>query len=873
MPRGGSNPRDEFDQMTGQRDSDRTFIWARHKLAGARIMLGACAVVMLSTMGVPTAMAQEDGDKVLNGENVNPNETYNLPPNFDPDYRPKRTPRNIKVTIDFRQAQLEEVVKFYSSMMNKNFIIDDTLQASKTITIISPKPVSINQAYQAFLAALEMNGLTIVPYGSFLKIVSSKTAKQVGGEPIGAGERIPNEARMVTAIIPVENASVDDMQKIIQQFTSPDATIITYGSSFIITDYGHNLRRVQRLIDRLDKSEASDQLYVYKVLHAEATEIQAKLTEIFEVQQANSSARSTARRNTARRNTNAKANNGPVDAGGDSSSDTDVEISEIIADERTNQLIILTNERSFGRIRQMIELLDVPTTAGGQIHVKFLEYANADDLASTLSSLASGSTNNRNTRNTRSARPTTTTTAPGGNGGSTAQLLQGDVQITSYRPSNSLIIVASPRDYLALERVIGLLDRPRRQVYVEAVIMELNFKDDLNVGLSYNALAPKDFEGVIPESAVEDGIVTDTNGGIIFKTPQSPDTAGGLLALLGPAINIPGISNLGLTPSAFAVYLQATQREDNINILSTPSLMTLDNEEAEIVVGDRVPFPRVVGAGGLGNLLGAAGTGATGTSAAALGGLLGGGLLGNQVQYEDVGITLRITPQVNESKYVRLEVDQEVSSIGAPSDLGPTRSKRSIRTIVLVKDQSTVVIGGLIRDDENETETKVPFMGDIPVIGVLFRSKNTVKTKQNLILMLTPYIIEGESDLRKIHERKRKEREELLKLFQKRDIDYMKTVNYEKKGGLVDRMRDTIGDAIDEETARKEALEAFEETGPRYRILGVPTGSAGVNGGDDAGDGDGGADGGADGDAGGQDAPAATDAPPAADAPDDGGQE
>lgn len=839
MPRGGSNPRDEFDQMTY---SQKTGMTSRI----AHLLLGLMVFAALGVVGTSEAYAQDgDKEKVLNGENVNPNETYNLPPNFDPDYRPKRTPRNIKVTIDFRQAQLEEVVKFYSSMMNKNFIIDDTLQASKTITIISPKPVSINQAYQAFLAALEMNGLTIVPYGSFLKIVSSKTAKQIGGEPIGAGERIPNEARMVTAIIPVENASVDDMQKIIQQFTSPDATIITYGSSFIITDYGHNLRRVQRLIDRLDKSEASDQLYVYKVLHAEATEIQAKLTEIFEVQQANTNSRTNARRNT-RRNTNTKSTNSTVDAGGGSDSEIDVEISEIIADERTNQLIILTNERSFERIRQMIELLDVPTTAGGQIHVKFLEYANADDLASTLSSLASGNTNNRNNRSSRT--PRTTTSAPAA-GGSAAQLLQGDVQITSYRPSNSLIIVASPRDYLALERVIGLLDRPRRQVYVEAVIMELNFKDDLNVGLSYNALAPRDFEGVIPESAVDDGIITDTNGGIIFKTPQSPDTAGGLLALLGPAINIPGISNLGLTPSAFAVYLQATQREDNINILSTPSLMTLDNEEAEIVVGDRVPFPRVIGgAGGLGNLLGAgAGAGANALGGAgAIGGLLGGGLLGNQVQYEDVGITLRITPQVNESKYVRLEVDQEVSSIGAPSDLGPTRSKRSIRTIVLVKDQSTVVIGGLIRDDENETETKVPFMGDIPVIGVLFRSKNTVKTKQNLILMLTPYIIESESDLRKIHERKRKEREELLKLFQKRDIDYMKTVNYEKKGGIVDRMRFTIGDAIDDESARKEALEAFEETGPRYRILGVPTGAAG-GGGEGEGDGDG-AEGGSEGD-------------------------
>ena len=785
-----------------------------HPLTHTALRASLLAACLLLT--IPAAFAQDgDVDKVITPDNVDPNEKYNLSPNFDPDYVPKRTPRNIKVTIDFRQAQLEEVVKFYSAMMNKNFIIDDTLQASKTITIISPKPVSVSQAYQAFLAALEMNGLTIVPYGSFSKIVSSKAAKQVGGDPIGAGERIPNEARMVTAIIPVENASVDDLQKIVQQFTTPDATIITYGSSFIISDYGHNLRRVQRLIERLDRAEASNQVYVYKVLHAEATEIEQKLTEIFEVQNSQKATTNT------RRAANTKTPT-PVNAGGDDASGDDVQISEIIADERTNQLIILTNDRSFERIRQMIELLDVPTTAGGQIHVKFLEYANADDLAGTLTGLASGASRNTTNRNTRTPR---TTTRAANTSGDTAQLLQGDVQITSYRPSNALIIVASPRDFLALERVVGLLDRPRRQVYVEAVIMELNIKDDLSIGLSSNALAPKDFDGLVPQSAVDDGLIADTNGGVIFKTPQSPDTAGGLLALLGPAINIPGISSLGLTPSAFAVYLQATQREDNINILSTPSIMTLDNEEAEIVVGDRVPFPTVSSAGGLGSLLGAAG-GATGGSAAALTGLLGGGLLGNQVQYEDVGITLRITPQVNESKYVRLEVDQEVSSIGAPSDLGPTRSKRSIRTIVLVKDQSTIVIGGLIRDDENETETKVPFFGDIPVLGVLFRTKNTVKTKQNLVLMLTPYIIEGESDLRKIYDRKRKEREELLKLFQKRDINYMKTVNYEKKGGLVDRMRGTIGDAVQQEDARREALDAFEDDGPRYRILGVPTGKS-----------------------------------------------
>ena len=776
-----------------------------------RATCSAFGLLALSAFWPSAALAQDDAQgEVTTPSNADPNETYNLPPNFNPTYRPKKTPRNTKVTIDFRKAQLEEVVKFFSSIMDKNFIIDDTLQAGKTITIISPEPVSINEAYKAFLAALQMNGLTIVPMGSFLKIVPSKTALKEPLDPIGAGERIPDEARMVTAILPIDNADPAEIQKIVQQFASSDATIVSYGSSLIVTENGSNLRRLRRIISRLDQSESANKVYVYKVQHADATEIQTKLNEIFNIAPAGGNA---ARARAAK----------PAQSTGNEEAPLDVDVSEIIADERTNQLIILSDERSFNRIQQMIELLDVPTAVGGQIHVKFLEYSNAEELAGTLSGLASGaSRNNSGRRQNRAAAPST----PPAPGSGDAQLLQGDVQITSHQPTNSLIVVSSPRDFLALERVVDLLDRPRRQVYVEAVIMELNFKDDLSLGLSSNVLAPQELGGIIPDSAVESGAIEDTTGGWAFKTPQSPDTSGGLLALLGPAISIPGAGSLGLlTPSAFAVYLQATQREDSINILSMPSLMTLDNEEAEIVVGDKVPFPRFAAGGGLGGLggLGGALGGAAGQAAGALGGL--GGLVGGlgfpqQVQYEDVGITLRIRPQINESQYVRLEVDQEVSSIGAPSDLGPTRSNRSIKTIVLVKDQSTIVIGGLMRDDENETETKVPFFGDIPLIGVLFRTKNSVKTKQNLVLMLTPYIIEGESDLRKIDERKRREREELLKLFEERDIDYMRTVNYEKKGGLVDRMRATIAAALEDEAARRAALEAFEDTGPRYQILG-----------------------------------------------------
>ena len=786
------------------------------------LALGALGA--LTCLCVLSGTAQAQDKSVITPKNANPNETYNLPPNFDPNYKPKRTPRNVKVTIDFRKAQLDEVVKFYSSMMKKNFIISDSLQTNKTITIISPKPVSIAEAYKAFLAALQMNGLTVVTMGSFLKIVESKKAIQEPIKPVGPKGYIPNDARVVTAIIPVDNANVDEIQQIVQKFLTNDATMITYGNSLIVTDNAANLRRIRNLVRRLDKSESTNRVFIYKVANAEAVEIQQKLNEIFGGAGAQNS---TSNRNTSRSASRSRAKASTSEVSNTSGDELDVELNEIIADERTNQLLIVTNERSFKRIRQMIEILDVPTAVGGQIHVKFLNYANAEDLASTLSGLANSNTSSSRTRST--ARPQRATPARGGASGQVAQLLQGDVQITSHKPTNSLIVVASPRDYLALERVIGLLDKPRRQVYVEAVIMEIGLDVESELGIGASGVLPADLSGVIPDQAVEDGLVDGTDGGIGYQAnggggvlgKLASGAPGGALALLAPGLNIPGV-NFSLP--AFALFLQATQTDNTVNVLSTPSVMTMDNEEAEIVIADKVPISTGAGLGNIAGLANATGVGNQLPAGAA--GLLGG-FGGQNIQYEDVGITLRILPQINASSYVRLEVNQEVSDIkgagGQNSQLTPTRTRRSVKTVVLVKDQSTIVIGGLIRDIENETEEKVPFLGDVPVLGILFKNTKRLKTKQNLVLMLTPYIIESQADLQKIVDRKRKEREELLNLFLKRDKNYMKSVNYDKKGGLVDRMRQQISGALEREEVRKEALKAFEDNGPRFRVLGEPT--------------------------------------------------
>jgi len=756
-------------------------------------------------MLIPSVAFAQDGKDAEKTE-VNPQEKYNLPANFDPDFRPKRTPGNVRVTIDFRQAQLDEVVKFFSGAMSKNFIISDSINTSKTITIISPKEVSLAEAYRAFLAALQMNGLTVVPMGSFNKIVESKNAIVEPQAAYDAGERIPNEARMVTAIVPVENAAIDEIQPVIQKFLTPEATVIPYGSTLIITENGANLRRVQKLIEKLDKGDAANKIYVYRVLHADATEVASRIEEIFQAQKGGGTSKSAPKKGES----------------SDGAGDLGVSISDIIADERTNQLIIVSDKKSFDRIKEMIEILDVPTAVGGQVHVKFLEYADADELASTLSALAQGAqranTGNRNTaRNARATAAAAPTEA--------GSLLQGEVQITAYKPTNSLVVVAAPRDFLALENVIDQLDRPRRQVYVEAIIMEIGLDTNRSLGLGFTAGYGQDFAGVIPESAVADGLIEDTRGLVIGRSNYSGlDAAAGsagVLGLLGPSITIPGTS---ISLPAFALLLQATQTDNSVNILSTPAILTMDNEEAEIIIGERVPFLSGVssGASSLAGLLGGdANSAATSAISSLTGGLSG---LVSPIEYEDVGITLRITPQVNESDFVRLEVDQEVSDIKGAGGLGagaPIRTKRNIKTVVLVKDQSTIVIGGLIRDVENETVNKVPFLGDIPLVGILFKNTSTIKTKQNLVLMLTPYVIENEGDMQKIQQRKMEERRELLKLFGSRDLQYVKSINFQKKSGLLDRMKTTIGEAVGDQRAREEALEAFQNVGPQYRVLGA----------------------------------------------------
>jgi general secretion pathway protein D len=470
-----------------------------------------------------------------------------------------------------------------------------------------------------------------------------------------------------------------------------------------------------------------------------------------------------------------------------------VQIGKIIPEERTNKLIVIAGARSFSRVMELIRQLDVPAGEGG-VHVYYLENAKAEDVASTLQALAQGARHTTGAGTGGARPPGMPAPPPAAAGPVSAELFSGEVKITADKNTNSLVVIASQSDYRNLVKVVQRLDIRRRQVFVEAVIMEVDLESDLNIGVSAHGgtvIKNVNFGGAQGDAPV---VIGSEMGGLnSLGGLASLGSLGGFLAgLQGPPITVPG---LNITLPSFAILLNALQSSSDVNVISTPHVIMTDNTEGEITVGQNVPFQAGFAPGGLSSLTSGAATGTTGgTAAGALtGSLVGLGGIGSlfaPIQRQNVELRLRIKPQINESDYVRLDVDEQTEEIASNDPvLGPTTAKRSAKTTVVAKDQETVVIGGLIQERTIRGVKKVPLLGSLPVLGWLFRNETSKKTKTNLLLFLTPYIIRDQADYRRIFERKMAERAEFVKRFYGEDIVSEGTIDYERKPGPLSRVR------------------------------------------------------------------------------------
>ncbi|MGC9043810.1 MAG: type II secretion system secretin GspD [Myxococcota bacterium] len=654
--------------------------------------------------------------------------------------------------LDFNKADIIDIVKFISELTCKNFIIPDNLRQGK-ITIMSPEPISAEEVYRAFLSALEVNKITIVPAGKYLKLMGQRESISSTIPTVVGDEKYPIDDRMITKIVRVKYVDPNTLLPTLKQLASKDGDIFLYAptNALIISDTGNNLYRLEKIMEELDKPGFVQEIHLYQLTYAVASQMAEKLTNIFDVKGGQGGAPAPTFR--------------PAPAPGEQApplrekrDDEDTKISKIIADDRTNKLIIIATKKSFEDIVEVIKKLDVPVPGEGQVHVYYLQYADADQLANTLSQLAQGYKGAKGASTPKP--PTAAPSAPG----ASAELFQGEIKITADKPTNSLLIIANQSDYKNLVKVIEKLDVRRRQVFVEAVIMEVSLDKRKSAGLAFNAGMGMEYDG--QKFPVFAGTMLGGLNSLVLEPSSLAQLGGFISGAQGPpveGVELGGATKISL-PS-FGVILRALQSNSDVNVLSTPHILTTDNEDAEILVGQNIPYQ----------------AGFTST--------LGGANLTSwtpivSIQRQDVALKMKIKPQINQSDYVKLNIEQEVSEVaGTDPVLGPTTTKRSAKTVVVVKDQQTVAIGGLMRDNQSVSVSKVPILGDIPIIGWLFKSKETKTTKTNLLLFLTPYIINDKDDFRRIFERKMRERKEFIERFYGAGAEYDIYIDYNKKHG------------------------------------------------------------------------------------------
>ena len=582
-------------------------------------------------------------------------------------------------TVNLKDTDIQEFIEFVADVTGSTIVIDPSVKGK--VKVVSSKPVSRAELYDLFLSILDVHGYTAVRSGDVVRVIPNKNARSAPVDVISGTSIINDE--YVTQVIRLENVSAAKLIPVLRPLVPQQAHMAAYAPSnaIIISDIRANIDRITQIIDSMDQS-AVKKTEVVKLRYGVSTDV-VEMLKALEKSRAGEGA----------------------DANDEAS---------LVADKRTNSIIVTADEVSIERIKSLIDYLDIPLEQSGNVRVMYLEYANATDVAEVLTRVMQNLTrlDDETTGRNRSANAAKST-------------------IEADEGTNSLIITADTDEMAALESVIARLDIRRAQVLVEAIIVEMEIVEGRELGLQW--LFANDsglFGSAISSSQAQQGRNAALAQAILPEDAGSNDIsvrniAGALSQVPGSTFGW-GVVDQNLTMSTI---LNALESQGNANILSTPSLLTLDNEEAFITVGQQVPFV----------------TGSYTNTGAANG-------VANPfqtIQRENVGVTLQVTPQINEGDSVVMDIVQEVSSISqqvlSASDV--ITNERKIETKVLAKDGDIVVLGGLVKDDIQDSRQGVPILSGIPVIGRLFRSDVVSVTKSNLLVFIRSTIIRDDEDL------------------------------------------------------------------------------------------------------------------------------
>jgi general secretion pathway protein D len=612
--------------------------------------------------------------------------------------------KNDRVTFNFVNVDLGAVAKFVSEVTGKNFVFDERLRGK--ITIIAPSPLKADDAFSLFTSVLKLKGFTLIHSGvDVYQIVPASEARQSGMEI--TTDRPPINENYIVRLIRLEHISSEEAMRFLKPVISKNGHLSSFGPGnlLLLVDSGLNVQKVLDIIASIDLPPESEEPEVVFLKHSDAETMARMLTDGMRKQPRKGQV-----------GMQAKA----------------------VAEPRLNALVLFGTRSQKDAMIRLVGLVDVPAEEEqSTINVYFLENADAEEIAKILQNLTS-------TKAGGAKKP------PGAKGASPFQAVSG-LSITPDKATNSLVVIASPSDYKSLVQVIAQLDKRRRQVYVEALIVEA-FLDKLrDVGTKWRVAGQEDNEPVVIGGVGN----IDTSTMQTILTGLSGLTVGGMgnymtdVPIIQPDgttehLNIPG----------YAALFSLSEFKGAVNVLSSPQILTSDNTEAEIVVGRNVPF-------------------ITRKDIAT------GGTVSNAIERKDVGITLKITPQITEGDYVRLDIYQEISSVKEEAEaqaveiltsVGPTTIVRSTKTTVVVQDDQTVVISGLMQEEDRESVTRIPLLHRIPLLGWLFKYKTHKKEKTNLLVFITPHVIKDAEGLAEITEKKKFEFAQKEKMYAKGEI-------------------------------------------------------------------------------------------------------
>ncbi len=589
------------------------------------------------------------------------------------------------VTLNFKGADIRAVIEYVAGITGKNFLVDNRVKG--TVTIISPKPIPEQHVYDVFLSVLEANGYAAIPSGSVVKIMPRAESKQEG-IPVEKG-RVPRSDRIVTQVIRLEHADAQQLVGILSPLISPNSQLVAYppGNMLILTDSASNIARMHEILDMVDRANAAS-VKLYRLQYASADKMAQTLTSLY---------------------------------GGTGTGAGQPGRVKVLAHQPGNILIVVAPSELGSEIANVIGRLDVkPEHETGSVQVRYLKNADAKDVAKVINQLVSG----------QGMGPPRANAKP---------LFEGDVKVVADSATNALLITADPTDMRAVNHIIDKLDIRRLQVLIEALIVEVSGDDAQQLGIEWMSGQSINNNRLTVAGAQNFGTIGSVAGAIQNNAGQASNAAAVAAALpTGVTVGVLRGSLLGgsVTMGALVHALQATT---NADILSTPDILTMDNEPAEIIVGQNVPF-------------------VTGQNATQ-----GGTAVPFQtIQRKDIGLTLKVTPQISEGNTVRLNIYQEVSSISNTTGAADIiTNKRSLKTVALAQNQQMLVLGGLMREDTSSTVNRVPCIGAVPIVGEPFQYTSNTRVKTNLMIFLRPTIVRSDNDIQAITEEKYRDMKDL----------------------------------------------------------------------------------------------------------------